>query len=80
MSFFTTLPRELYSSSAFDDFAVDGDFRLGNAKAMIWMSQLAYEAEDPSQPGKVKDVLASLGLELVDGGMIANDDKMIVPK
>lgn len=80
MSFFTTLPRELYSASAFDDFVAGGDFRLGNAKAMIWMSQLAYEAEDPAKPDKIKDVLASLGLGLVDGGMIANDDKMIVPK
>lgn len=80
MSFFTTLPKELYSLSAFDSFVASGDFRLGNAKAMIWMSQLAYEAEDPNQPGKIKDVLASLGLALVDGGMIANDDKMIVPK
>jgi triacylglycerol lipase len=80
MSFFTTLPRELYSAKAFDDFVPGGDFRLGNAKAMIWMSQLAYEAEDPSQPGMIKSVLASLGLELVDGGMIANDDTMIVPK
>src|SRR5258708_5868839 len=80
MSFFTTLPRELYSSGAFDGFVAGSDFTLGNAKAMIWMSQLAYEAEDPSQPGKIKDVLASLGLALVDGGMIANDDKMIVPQ
>jgi hypothetical protein len=68
MSFFTTLPRELYSSSAFDDFVAGGDFRLGNAKAMIWMSQLAYEAEDPGGPDKIRNVLASLGLELVDGG------------
>ena len=80
MSFFTTLPRELYSSSAFDDFVAGSDFRLGNAKAMIWMSQLAYEAEDPGGPDKIRNVLASLGLELVDGGIIANDDKMIVPK
>ena len=80
MSFFTTLPRELYSAHAFDDFVAGGDFRLGNAKAMIWMSQLAYEAEDPGGPDKIKNVLAPLGLALVDGGIIANDDKMIVPK
>ena len=80
MSFFTTLPRELYSAKAFDDFVAGGDFRLGNAKAMIWMSQLAYEAEDPGQPGMVTDVLESLGLKLVEGGMIANDDTMIVPQ
>jgi triacylglycerol lipase len=80
MSFFTTLPRELYSARAFDDFVAGGDFRLGNAKAMIWMSQLAYEAEDPGGPDKIRSVLASLGLGLVDGGIIADDDKMIVPK
>jgi triacylglycerol lipase len=80
MSFFTTLPRELYSARAFDDFVAGGDFRLGNAKAMIWMSQLAYEPEDPGGPDKIRSVLASLGLGLVDGGIIADDDKMIVPK
>ena len=80
MSFFTTLPRELYSAKAFDDFVAGGDFSLCNAKAMIWMSQLAYEAEDPGQPGMVTDVLESLGLKLVEGGMFANDDTMIVPQ
>jgi len=79
MSFFTTLPRPLYATDAFDDFVAGGDFRLGNAKAMIWMSQLAYEAEEPSRPDIIKSVLASWGLALVDGGMIANDDTLMLP-
>ena len=79
MSFFTTLPRPLYAADAFDDFVAGGDFRLGNAKAMIWMSQLAYEAEEPSRPDMIKSVLASWGLALVDGGMIANDDTLMLP-
>ena len=79
MSLFTTLPRRLYSASAFDDFVAGGDFRLGNAKAMIWMSQLAYEVEEPSRPDIIKSVLALWGLALVDGGMIANDDTLMLP-
>jgi hypothetical protein len=43
-------------TTAFDTFTVYLRFQLGNARAMMWMSQLAYET---AHREKVDDVLAS---------------------
>lgn len=73
MSFLTKLPRALYRADAFDGFTAERDFTLGNAKAMIWISQLAYETDEPD---KIKDVLLSWGLQLANTG--PDDDAVVV--
>lgn len=69
MTVLPTFPRKLYKAGTFDGFVAGRDFTPGNAKAMIWMSQLAYETDTPD---KITDVLSSWGMQLVDGGIIAN--------
>jgi hypothetical protein len=49
MSILVELPLELYDPRAFDDFHPAGDFHRGTARAMAWMSQLAYETEHPEK-------------------------------
>jgi triacylglycerol lipase len=44
VSNFVELPIEEYSTTAFDNFdPAAGTFRIGNARALMWFSQLAYE-------------------------------------
>src|SRR4051812_4310608 len=44
MSTFVELAADQYAPSAFGDFESEAiDFTIGNARAMMWMSQLAYE-------------------------------------
>jgi triacylglycerol lipase len=76
MSFLTKLPWERYSADAFDSFNAARDFTLGNGKAMAWMSQLAYETDEPN---KIADVLGSWGLQLVDGGILVKEVKTVLP-
>ena len=47
MSFLVKLPTELYDPMAFAQFTGGRDFTIGNAKAMAWMCQLAYETDEP---------------------------------
>jgi len=63
MSIFTKLPVDY---TAFDTFSVDRDFRLGTAKAMAWLSQLAYETD---QREKIERILGIWGLRLIDDVM-----------
>jgi len=63
LSFLVELPLETYADHLFDDFAPDADFRIGSARALMWMSQLAYEVRDAQH--KVKPVLARWGLQPV---------------
>jgi triacylglycerol lipase len=63
MSMFTKLPVQLYDGTAFDSFSLDRDFRLGSAKAMAWLSQLAYETDEPT---KIENILRTWKLRLVD--------------
>jgi hypothetical protein len=76
MSFLTKLPAERYSTDAFKGFKGGRDFDIGNATAMAWMSQLAYETDEPK---KIGDILASFGLTLVDGGVIVRESKTVLP-
>lgn len=73
MSFLTTLPRPRYAPDAFAGFTGGRDFTLGNGKAMIWMSQLAYET---AEPDKIADVLQSWGLRLANTG--GDNDAVVV--
>jgi hypothetical protein len=59
MSFLVELPLELYSAIAFADFKPGANFHLGTARALMWMSQLAYET---AHPDKINSICARWGL------------------
>ena len=67
MSEFVRLDRSQYPDTALDSFTATSQFKLDNARAMMWLSQLAYETDDES---KVNDVLQ--GLQLKRLGFIHN--------
>jgi hypothetical protein len=48
------MPFELFSPTAFKGFTAKTDFDLGNARAMMWMSQLAYETHQLDKIEKVR--------------------------
>jgi hypothetical protein len=55
MSFLVELPQELFPANALDGLDTDATtFKLENAQALMWMSQLAYET---AHEGKVNDIL-----------------------
>lgn len=60
MSIVSALPRELYPRDACVGLRAAADLHLGTARALMWLSQLAYETEEPA---KVASVLADWGLE-----------------
>jgi triacylglycerol lipase len=76
MSFLTKLPAELYNPDAFKQFSGGSDFDIGNARAMAWMSQLAYETDEPD---KIKGILKLFGLALVEGGVVVRESKTVLP-
>jgi triacylglycerol lipase len=78
MSGLPTLPKALYSTSAFDAFVGGREFTLSDAKAQAWMCQLAYETADHD---KIKQILASWGLELVDNdnGIVVEEVETVLP-
>ena len=76
MSFLVKLPIERYVSDAFEPFVGGREFSLGNAKAMAWMSQLAYETDEPD---KIAKILSDRGLTLVDGGVLIRKAKTVLP-
>ena len=53
MSFLVELPQSEFNPHAFTDFAPTGGFGNGNALAMAWMSQLAYETRLPDKVGAI---------------------------
>jgi predicted lipase len=61
MSFLVELNRSAYPDNALDAFAVSAQFSLDNARAMMWLSQLAYETASES---KVKSILDAWHLTL----------------
>jgi hypothetical protein len=61
MSVLVELPEQQYIASAFQMFAPQPGFTLGNARAMAWMSQLAYE----TQSDKVTRIGALWGFDEV---------------
>ena len=77
MSFLTKLPAELYRLDAFKQFSGGTNFEIGNARAMAWMSQLAYETDEPE---KIAKILQSFGLALVEGGVLVEESKTVLPK
>lgn len=61
MSFLVAMKRADYQDSALDSFNAAGGYSLNNARAMMWMSQLAYDTDD--RP-KVESVLEAWRLSL----------------
>jgi triacylglycerol lipase len=49
MSILVELPERLYAHDAFAQFAPVAPYNLGTARAMAWMSQLAYETRHPDK-------------------------------
>jgi hypothetical protein len=49
MSVLVELPEEQYNAKAFEMFAPRARFSIGNARAMAWASQLAYETRLPEK-------------------------------
>jgi hypothetical protein len=76
MSFFTKLPRDRYDKDAFKEFSGGTAFIIGNARAMAWMSQLAYETDEPD---KIRDILKSWTLDLVEGGVVVEESRTVLP-
>jgi triacylglycerol lipase len=76
MSFLVKLPIEHYAPDAFAQFAGGPVFDIGNAKAMAWMCQLAYETDEPD---KIAKILTDRGFMLVDGGVLIREAKTVLP-
>lgn len=54
MTEFVKFPLEKFERDAFEAFSATSDFRLGNARALMWVSQLVYQTDDlPALSGVV---------------------------
>ena len=71
MSALTKLPEALYPQAKFARLA-DTTFDMPTAKALMWMSQVAYETDEPD---KMRRILAVLGFELADDDVIIREEK-----
>ncbi|MBI3435693.1 MAG: lipase family protein [Proteobacteria bacterium] len=78
MSFLTKLPRERYPSDAFSRFdpARDG-FDRGTALALAWMSQLAYETDEPA---KVAAIAQAWGMTIPPGAIVSEEVATPLPQ
>ena len=56
MSFLVELPQSEFDPHAFAQFAPSSGFTGGNALAMAWMSQLAYETRLPDKVRAIGDL------------------------
>jgi lipase (class 3) len=65
MSVLVELPQELFPADALDRLEIRSDYKLENAQAMMWMSQLAYET---AHVGKVDDILKAWKLTKLEFG------------
>jgi triacylglycerol lipase len=74
MSFLVELARGAYPDSALNGLTVTPQFGLDNARAMMWLSQLAYETADRS---KVKSILDAWHLTMQ--AFVSNDPATGLP-
>jgi triacylglycerol lipase len=65
MSFLVELPKDEYNSNAFAGFNPAGGFASGNALAMAWMAQLAYETRLPDKVGAISQLFQLTDLQIV---------------
>src|SRR4051812_29481087 len=72
MSILTKLPRPRYNELAFEGFHPQTEFELRSARSFMWMSQLAYETDEPD---KIEDILGKWQMKLLGGnqGVISID-------
>jgi len=77
MSFFTKLPKERYSPEAFVGFTGGAEFNLNDARALIWMSQLAYETDERQ---KIIDILKLWEMPLLGDGIVVEEATTVLPK
>jgi len=61
MSFLTQLPEALYPQTKFANFRPGAAFDLDTARALIWLSQLAYETDT----AKIKRICGGLEITLI---------------
>ena len=79
MSIFVQLPPADYSRTAFDQFrASRAGFDLDDARAMMWMSQLAYETDTPQTIAEVAPLWDFKPIELVRAQARQIDTRAIV--
>ncbi|MBV8850930.1 MAG: hypothetical protein JOZ16_15245 [Methylobacteriaceae bacterium] len=76
MSILTKLPAETYDREAFAGFVPQRDFLLPNAKALMWLSQLAFETDEVE---KVATLLDRFGLSLVQNGVVSTQANSPLP-
>jgi hypothetical protein len=74
MSFLVELARSAYPADALDGFAATPQFNLDNARAMMWLSQLAYETANRS---KVDSIVGAWRLTI--HAFISNDPATGLP-
>jgi triacylglycerol lipase len=68
MSFLVEIDRGSYPPNALDAFTAGAPFTVEDARAMMWMAQLAYETGDQ---GKVTDILRAWQMTLRE--LVSND-------
>ena len=79
MSIFVQLPPADYSRTAFDQFQpLRGGFDLDNARAMMWMSQLAYETDAPQTIAEIAPLWSFKPIEHVRAHAQLIDTRAIV--
>jgi hypothetical protein len=66
MSLLTELPIDLYAVNAFEDFHPVRTFDLGTARALAWLSQLAYETDQ----SKINQLCQMLNLSPVGNQIV----------
>jgi hypothetical protein len=77
MSFFVKLPKERYSPRAFHAFSsLASDFDPGTGNALAWVSQLAYETDEPD---KIGDILELWEMRLADDGIVIEEVATVLP-
>ena len=52
---FVKFPIEIFERDAFQNFSAQQEFSLGNGRALMWVSQLAYQIEDVPALNNVLD-------------------------
>jgi triacylglycerol lipase len=82
MSFLVELNRSAYPEHALDNFAAVAPFSLENARAMMWMAQLAYETpsgrDEAAARAKIAGILDAWQMQL--RGFVRNDPLTGLPE
>ena len=71
MSFLVERPPEQYDRAAFSGFNISNSFNLGTARAMMWMSQLAYETHVPATIDAVSRLLQLSAVSVLNKPAVA---------